>query len=238
VDHATTLELGHPAKREPQQLCGLGLADAQRSRQLASQIDHRPTPQLRRTGVLEHSADVVVTVGAQRCTHEFVVGSVALSADRGAAVDTTRAETTVMTVASGPHGVDCAEAGGGQGEEDGWVLGDAVWDSLSALEPRAHQMTSIASVDRGTCRAAHLISRPAGFEEHAVGQGSAREADSALACVRDEDAAPQADRMAAPAAAVPLGQELIDLATASVAHQRFEHGVVLWIHAGHGGSEL
>ncbi len=44
--------------------------------------------------------------------------------------------------------------------------------------------------------------------------------------------------MAAPAAAVPLEQELVDLATAFVAYQRFEHGVVLGIHAGHGGSEL
>ena len=49
---------------------------------------------------------------------------------------------------------------------------------------------------------------------------------------------PESDRMAAPAAAVTLDQELIDLATASVTDKSFEHCVVPGIHAGHGGSEV
>jgi hypothetical protein len=44
--------------------------------------------------------------------------------------------------------------------------------------------------------------------------------------------------MATPGAAIPLGQELMESATATVADQGFEHGVVLQIHRDQGGSTV
>ena len=44
--------------------------------------------------------------------------------------------------------------------------------------------------------------------------------------------------MATPSAAGALGEEVIDLMTASVASERFEHGVVRGIHDREGGSRM
>jgi hypothetical protein len=44
--------------------------------------------------------------------------------------------------------------------------------------------------------------------------------------------------MATPGAAISLGQELIELTTAPVTDQGFEHGVVLQIHGDQGGSTV
>jgi hypothetical protein len=143
-----------------------------------------------------------------------------------------------MTLAIGPHGVDGAEARGGQGEEDSWVLGDAVRNAFPAFEPRTDQMPSVAAVDLGARRASHRISRSACLEDHSIWQGSAREADTAPTVPGGEGVATQADRMAAPTAAVPLAEELIDPMLTPVAAQGFKHGVVSRIHAGEGGSEV
>jgi hypothetical protein len=80
----------------------------------------------------------------------------ALRADVGAIVDATTPPLPAVTIAGGPDGVHGAEAGGGQGEEDGRISGYRFGDALSTLETRPHQMASIAPVDLGAGRAAHL----------------------------------------------------------------------------------
>ncbi len=49
-----------------------------------------------------------------------------------------------------------------------------------------------------------------------------------------DDEAAQSDGTAAPPTAVALRQEVVDLASPPVADERFEHGVVVGIHDGHG----
>ena len=44
--------------------------------------------------------------------------------------------------------------------------------------------------------------------------------------------------MAAPAAAVALGQEVLELTAAPVTDQGFEHGVVVGMHGVHGGAPV
>ncbi len=153
-------------------------------------------------------------------------------------MDATTPAPPAVTLASGPDGVHGTKAGCGQGEEDGRISGNCFGDALSTLETRPHQMASIAPVDLGAGRATHLAPLAAGLEKDPVGQRGARVGDVAPIGVARNDIASQADRMAAPGAAISLGQALIELATATVAHQGFEHGVVLRIHGDQGASTL
>ena len=68
--------------------------------------------------------------------------------------------------------VDGPEARGGEGEEDGRVLGDVLGDALPTPEPGRHQGEGVAPVEGGAGRAEGLPSRPAGLEQHPVGQAA------------------------------------------------------------------
>jgi hypothetical protein len=96
----------------------------------------------------------------------------------------------------------------------------------------------VSAVDLGAGGAAHLTARTARFEKDPIGQRGAREAHPATSDTGRNDAAPQTDRMPAPGASVTLRQELVELAMASVAHESFEHCVVLRIHVSQGRSRL
>jgi hypothetical protein len=61
-----------------------------------------------------------------------------------------------VTIASGPDGVHGTKSRGGQGEKDGRISGNRFGDAFSTLKTRPHQMASIAPVDLGAGRAAHL----------------------------------------------------------------------------------
>jgi len=156
VDDAPTLELRHPTEGETHAPSRHGLADPERTSQLAGEIDRRASPQLGRAGIVQHGAGVVVAIKAERRADHLVARPMALGADVGVIVDATTSPPPAVTIPGGPDGVHGAEAGGGQGEEDGRISGHRFGDALSALETRPHQMASIAPVDLGTGRTAHL----------------------------------------------------------------------------------
>ena len=160
VDDAPTLELRHPTEGETHAPGRHGLADPERTSQLAGEIDRRATPQLGRTGIVQNGAGVVVAIRAQRRADHLFARPMPLRAHIGAIVDATTPSPPAVTIPSGPDGVHGAEPGGGQGKEDGRISGNRFGDALSTLEARPHQMASIAPVDLGAGRAAHLAREP------------------------------------------------------------------------------
>jgi hypothetical protein len=80
----------------------------------------------------------------------------ALRTDVGAIMDATTPTLPTMTISSSPDGVHGTEAGCGQSKKDGRMFGNRFGDAFSTLETRPHQMASIAPVDLGACRTAHL----------------------------------------------------------------------------------
>ena len=139
--------------------------------ELAGEVDHRATPQLGRAGVVQHGAGVVVALGAQRRADELVAcdrcrcvqmpGRPWRQRRRAARDGTNPAARTVCTA---------PKLGAVRVRKTAGCSATATGNALSTLESRAHQMTSVAPVDRGTGGTAHLARRAAGLEKDAVGQ--------------------------------------------------------------------
>ena len=101
VDDAPTLELRHPTEGETQAPGRHGLADSERRSQLAGEIDRGATPQLGRTGIVQHGAGVVVAIRAGRRADHLVARPMPLRADVGAIVDATTPPLPTVTIPSG-----------------------------------------------------------------------------------------------------------------------------------------
>jgi hypothetical protein len=134
--------------------------------------------------------------------------------------------------------MDRAEAGGGQRQEHSRMQGNRLVDSLSAFKSGPDEVAGIPPVDGGARRTPDLRARAAGLQHDTVGKRSAREGHGLLADWAGHDIATKPDGTSAPAAAIALRQELVDLVSSAVADERFEHRVVVGIHAGHGGAPV
>ena len=122
-------------------------------------------------------------------------------------------------------------------DEDGRSLGHRIWNALPTLEAGLDQVPGVSSIDGGTGRTADRAPSAAGLENDTVGERCAGE-DTATTIGDRDCVAPQSDRMATPSAAGALSEEVIDLMTAPVASECFEHGVVRGIHGREGGSRV
>ena len=107
--------------------------------------------------------------------------------------------------------VDRTEARGGKREQDRGSFGHRLIYPLAADQPGPDQMPGVPSVDGGTRRAAGLTSGSTGLEKHAVGESTRREDSHPFVTRAGDDGAPEADGMAAPAAALALGGEAVEL---------------------------
>jgi hypothetical protein len=96
-------------------------------------------------------------------------------------------------------GVDRAEAGGGEGNEQAGMRPDRGGDSLAAFQAGSHQLVGVGPVGGGARRAARLAPVAAGREQHGVGLvgGVVDLADLAGRSVDVHGAAGQADRVGA-----------------------------------------
>ncbi len=211
VDHTSPLELGHPAEGEPDQLPGLGLRVPENGCQVPKQIDRGPAPQLGCTGIVEDSADVVVTLGTQWRTDELTCFVMVEEARPKPSVRTAGICRPGMARSARFDGMDGTEAWGGQGHEDCWVLRHLLAHAPAAHEARLHEVASVASVDRCTGRAPCLPATPAGLEGHAVGQRRGGESKPTTGAVVHRHSASHADRIPTPAAAVPLVLKGVEL---------------------------
>ena len=243
VHDAAALELRHPAEGQPDALLRLPLGPPESAGQVAQHVDGGPPPQLGRTGVLQHGALEVVAVLAEWSANHGVAVIVMLRTRQLAAVHSTWPTGTGMARPAVSGRVDGTEAGGGQGQQDGGPLGHGLVDPLAADQPGPDEVAGIPSVDGGTRRAAALPPGPAGLEEHAVGETAGREDPYPIVARPGDDCAPQANGMAAPAAALALGREVVELPGSEPATHGPEHlpivGVqVGWFHAGQGGSPV
>jgi hypothetical protein len=156
MDDAPTLELRHPTEGETNAPGCQGLADPERRSQLAGEIDRGATPQLGRAGIVQHGAGVVVAIRAEWRADDLVARPMPSPADGGVIVDATTPPPPTVTIPSGPDGVHGTKAGCGQGEKDCRISGNRFGDAFSTLKTRPHQMASIAPVDLGAGRTAHL----------------------------------------------------------------------------------
>jgi len=104
-------------------------------------------------------------------------------------------------------GVDLAEAGGGEGDEQPRMLRDRLGDALAALQPSGQELVGIRPVDGGTRRTAGLSAGAAGLEQHPIRLPSRviDGADLATLAVGLLDSAGQADWVVAVAG---LGYQL------------------------------
>ena len=134
--------------------------------------------------------------------------------------------------------MDGTEARGSQGEEHGRVQGNRLTDALAALKSGPDEVAGISPVHRGAGRAADFGTGAARLEDDAVGERGAGEGHGLLPGGTGDDESPEPDRMAAPAAALALGQEVMELTAAPVTCQGFEHGVVVGMHGVHGGAPV
>ena len=145
------------------------------------------------------------------------------------------------TVHAGP--MDRTEARGGKREQDRGSFGHRLIYALAADQPGPDQMPGVPSIDGGTRRAAGLTSGSTGLEKHAVGESTRREDSHSFVTRAGDDGAPEADGMAAPAAALALGGEAIELIrsespTDSLHRFPIVRMQVRWRHDGQGAPTL
>ena len=185
-------------------LLRLPLGPPESASQVAQHVDGGPPPQLGGGGVLQHCALKVVAVLAEwRANHRVAV----------IVMPRTRQLATMHAPAdweSGWHGPPCPV------EWTGPKLGRSVSTARRGAQPRTRrrpyrrstppdEVAGIPSVNSGARRAAALAPGPAGLEEHAVGKSTGREDPYPFVARPCDDCAPQANGMAAPAAALSLG---------------------------------
>ena len=111
-------------------------------------------------------------------------------------------------------------------------------DALAALKSGPDEVAGISPVHRCARGAADFGAGAARLEDDAVGERRAGERHGLLPGGTGDDETTEPDRMAAPAAAVALGQEVLELTAAPVTGQGFEHGVVVGMHGVHGGAPV
>jgi hypothetical protein len=200
-------------------------------------VDHRPSPKLRRGGVVHDGAHVVVTLCAERSAEYVVLRTVPASTVRREAMSATNPSRSGVADTTGTSRVDGTETGSGQREEDSRSLGHDFWNALATLEAGLDQMAGIASIDVGARGTAHRAPGTTGLEHDAIGERCAGKHDSTIAGARGR-VTTQSNRVATPSAADSLTQEGVDLITASMTTEGFEHGVIRCIHARESGPRM
>jgi hypothetical protein len=172
VDRAASLELGHLGIGDPHELAQLIFLEADQPPKSTLDGDGGPPPQLGRERVPQHLRLGVVARGTERLAQARVVGVVAVPA---AIPQAMRAAGTLPVRVAGQHqpplglaGVDLAEAGGGEGDEQPRVPADAVRDALAALEAGGQELVGVGPVGGSTRRAAGLPAGTTGLEQHPV----------------------------------------------------------------------
>jgi len=238
VHDTTALELGHPAEGEPNRTTCIRLRTTEHGGELALGVDHRAPPQLRGAGVLEHGAHVVVAIGAEGSPDQLVSALVSITAALRSAVGAASPRIAGVTRGHGRGRVDGTETRDGQSQEHGRVQGNRLTDALAALKSGPDEVAGISPVHRCARGAADFGAGAARLEDDAVGERCAGERHGLLPGGTGDDETTEPDRMAAPAAAVALGQEVLELTAAPVTDQGFEHGVVVGMHGIHGGAPV
>ena len=168
VDRAPPLELDHLHVGQPQLPGRFPGTHAEQCPEGPQGVDGGPAPELGDPGVEQHRSLVVVAPGTEGLADEFVGLVVPASADQRPPVGA--GGTGRMAGAVGSPAVDGAEARGGEGQEDGRVLGDGLGDVLATPEPCGHQGEGVSPVEGGTGWTERLPSRPTRLEQHPVGQ--------------------------------------------------------------------
>jgi hypothetical protein len=117
--------------------------------------------------------------------------------------------------------VDRAEAGGGEGDEQPGMAGDAVGDALAAFQAGTDELVGVGPVGGGAGGAARLAPVPAGGQQDRVGLvgGVVDLADLAGGPVDVHGAAGQADRVSAVAGGGDLLLPAAELRPGGAGHQ-------------------
>ena len=183
--------------------CSAGRGDAGRGRQRPAEVDGGATPELGGERVPQDQALGVEAVQAQRPAQRGIVGPMAdPAADRAAmraALVPVAGPAGAPLAAPLPAGVDRAEAGGGEGDEQAGMGRRCCRGRPCRRQAGPDELVGVGPVGRGTGRAARLAPVPAGGQQHRVRLvgGVVDLADLAGGLVDVHGAAGQADRMGA-----------------------------------------
>jgi hypothetical protein len=225
VDGAACLVLGDLDEGDPDGSVQRRRGDPGRGRQRPTQGDGGAAPEFGRERVPQDQALGVEAVEAQRRTQGGIVGAVpnpaAGRAAMRAALVAVAGPTRASLAAALSAGVDRAEAGGGEGDEQPRVGADGGGDSLAAVQTGPHQLVGVGPVSGGTRGAARLAPVAAGSQEHRVGLvgGVVDLADLAGGPVDVHGATGQADRVGAVAGGGDLLLPAAELRPGGADHQ-------------------
>src|SRR5262249_33864601 len=130
----------------------------------AAQGYGEPAPQLRRIGIEQDRAGVVVAIGAQRLSKPGIVAAVPLGtgqpvamwANLAASAGSATQESAVLL----PLDVNWVERGCRQRGEHARMGGDSLGDALAVAQPSADELVGVCLVDLSTGR---TLGCPAGF---------------------------------------------------------------------------
>src|SRR5215211_1056877 len=212
VDRATALELGHLGIGHPHQPGQFGLGQAGAAGQVPVDGDGGSAPQLWGQSIPDHLRVAVIAAGAQRLTEPGIGLVVAVLA---AGRLTMRAALTLPVGIAGVDqptlslaGVDLAEAGGGEGDEQPRMAGHGLGDALAAFQPSSKELIAVGLVGRRAGRAHRGPTVAAGLQEGGVGFPVSRIQSAALLGRRID----LIDRPAQPnrVGAVASGRDLLD----------------------------
>src|SRR5215211_9027162 len=157
VDCAAFLVFGHLDIRYADLPAGLGGEEAGLAGQGPAQVDGGPPPELGRQGVPEDRPGVVVAVGTERRAQGRVATDVAVGAAARTAVGAARlwpgGPADLDSAAADPAGVDGAEGGGGEGDEQPGMPGDRYSDACAADHARLDELVGVSPIHLGTRRA-------------------------------------------------------------------------------------
>src|SRR5215218_6292912 len=146
--------------------------------------DGGSAPQLWGQSIPDHLRVAVIAAGAQRLTEPGIGLVVAVPA---AGRLTMRAALTLPVGIAGVDqptlslaGVDLAEAGGGEGDEQPRMAGHGVGDALAAFQPSGKELIAVGLVGRRAGRAHRGPTVAAGLQEGGVGLPVSRIQSAAL----------------------------------------------------------
>jgi hypothetical protein len=173
VDRAAPLVLRYLGERDPDQPPQLGLAEAGELGQRPVGVGGGPRPQPPRHGVPQHLGARLVAARAQRLPQPGIVVVVALPAAHPPAV---RAPLPLpVGVAGEPQqalglpGMDPAEGGSGEGDEQPRMPAHGLGDALAAAEAGGQELEAVGLVGRRARRGAAVAAR---LEQGASGSRS------------------------------------------------------------------
>ena len=160
-------------------------------------------------------------IGEPRADRRAGAGPSSRPGGRGAALVPVAGPTGAPLAAPLPAGVDRAEAGGGEGDEQPRMAGDAVGDALAAVQTGPDQLVGVGPVGGGAGGAARLAPVAAGGQQHRVGLvgGVVDLADLAGGLVDVHGPAGQADRVGAVAGGGDLLLPAAELRPGGAGHQ-------------------